>query len=65
MKCVPENKRRGTAKPDRKPYSTPKLRVVTLAAREVLAIGCKTSSSGPSFGNPTCSISTCTLSDSS
>lgn len=50
----------------RRPYRKPKVRVVELAAREVLGMGCKTNSSGPSFGAAVCSLTTtCTLSDAS
>ena len=40
--------------PAKKPYEKPVLRVIELAAEEVLAVGCKTKPPGPrAFGNPT------------
>jgi hypothetical protein len=40
----------------KEPYQTPRLRVVDLAADEVLAIGCKlsTGAAGPVVGNTGC-----------
>jgi hypothetical protein len=44
----------------KKTYEKPKLRVIELAAGEVLAIGCKTTSSGSAPGfPPPCSVHQC------
>ena len=40
------------AKKEKRPYETPVLRIIELAAEEVLAVGCKTQQVGTSgFGN--------------
>ncbi len=49
--------------PDKKlkktrPYEKPRLRIIELAAEEVLAIGCKTSSSSALLA-PTCTANRC------
>jgi hypothetical protein len=42
------------------PYEKPKLRIIELAAEEVLGIGCKTFASGSAVGGgPTCMIRHC------
>jgi hypothetical protein len=41
-------------------YEKPKLRIIELAAEEVLAVGCKTFSGGSAVsGGPTCMIRHC------
>lgn len=40
-------------------YEKPVLRVIELAAEEVLSIGCKTQTSGFNFGAPTCLANGC------
>ena len=53
--------KRETKKPQRRPYEKPRLRVIDLAAQEVLGIGCKLASvAGP--GGP-CDISPCSGED--
>ena len=59
MKMASESKR------SRRTYGKPKLRVVELATKEVLGLGCKTSTRGPDTGNPTCSLSNCTTNSKS
>jgi hypothetical protein len=50
----------------KEPYKKPVLRVVELSTREVLAVGCKTTSSGINAGSgPPCSAGSCAVSDSS
>ncbi len=47
---MPSNEKKKT----RRPYEAPRLRVIELVADEVLAIGCKLSTSGQTaFGNTT------------
>ncbi len=48
-------------KPGRKTYEKPRLRTIELAAEEVLAVGCKTISSGiaPGAVSPPCMIRNC------
>ncbi|OGV70502.1 MAG: hypothetical protein A2269_07205 [Lentisphaerae bacterium RIFOXYA12_FULL_60_10] len=45
--------------PARKPYNPPRLKVIELAAPEVLAVGCKMPSGGNNIGSPTCPGGTC------
>lgn len=40
-------------------YEKPKLRVIDLAAEEVLAIGCKVSDGGMAFGASPCPANSC------
>ena len=43
---------KGDPKEEKRPYEKPVLRVIELAAEEVLAVGCKTQQTGTSgFGN--------------
>ena len=48
-------------KPEEKlqPYEKPKLRVIELAAEEVLAVGCKTNAGGPNPAPPQCAPGGC------
>jgi hypothetical protein len=58
----PESKR----KQCKEPYKKPALRVVELSTREVLAVGCKTQSTGFNAGSgPGCLAGSCAVSDSS
>ena len=57
--------RQNSKQNSRRPYKKPGLRVVELAAKEALAVGCKTGSSGPDVGNPGCQFKNCTTSGSS
>jgi hypothetical protein len=43
----------------KRPYEKPELRVVELAAEEVLAAGCKTSFSGTAVGAVPCTAGSC------
>jgi len=44
----------------KKPYEKPRLRIIELAAEEVLAIGCKTTGASSGVGGgPTCMIRMC------
>lgn len=47
------------AKQKKRPYSKPRLRVIRLAADEVLATGCKTSPATTGFGGNPCTNGTC------
>ena len=49
----------------RRRYSKPRLRVIELAAREVLGLGCKTVSGGNNFGTSPCVGGSCASSDGS
>ena len=49
-----------TEQEPRRPYRKPGLRVVELAAKEALAVGCKQGSQGPDVGNPRCQFKNCT-----
>ena len=48
-------------KPEEKlqPYEKPRLRVIELAAEEVLAVGCKTNAGGPNPAPPQCAAGGC------
>jgi len=49
-----------TAKKGKKPYQKPELKVIDLAAEEVLAVGCKTISSPGTGGSPiSCGAAPC------
>ena len=43
---------------DRRPYEKPALRIIELAAEEVLAVGCKAGHT-PASGRPTCASKPC------
>ncbi len=46
-------------KKSRKTYEKPRLRVIELAAEEVLGVGCKSASGGFARGAAVCMFSTC------
>jgi hypothetical protein len=48
----------GKQEKTKKPYEKPRLRIIELAAEEVLAVGCKTAGTG-AFGLPTCRARPC------
>jgi hypothetical protein len=43
----------------KRPYERPKLRIIDLAAEEVLAVGCKVSDGGIAFGGSPCPANNC------
>lgn len=47
-----------TSDSSKRRYEKPRLRVIELAADEVLAVGCKTDSGGTNVGPPTCVTTT-------
>jgi hypothetical protein len=50
---------------EKKTYQPPEIKVIELAAEEVLAVGCKTEeTSGEDGGPPTCTLGTCFTSGS-
>jgi len=49
----------------RQPYAAPRLQVIELAAREVLAIGCKTMGGGNNAGIEPCPLGGCASPDPS
>jgi hypothetical protein len=55
--------KRKQPKRNRRPYATPRLRTIDLAAREVLGTGCKTIGIGNNVGTEPCVGGTCAATD--
>ena len=53
-------KKENSGQKSRRLYRKPELRVVELAAKEALAVGCKQGNQGPDVGNPRCQFKNCT-----
>lgn len=53
------------SKKKKRPYKKPELKTIELAAREVLAAGCKLDGGGNNFGDEPCNIGSCAGVDAS
>jgi hypothetical protein len=55
------NKENKPTETEKRPYEKPRVRVIDLAADEVLAIGCKTISGGFNTGAAPCTANSCSV----